>query len=252
MSFLDLFKKPGLIAAHRAARKLAPENTLKALQLSIGICDFIEIDVQLSSDKIALIMHDETLKRTTNVESFEEFKERVPYNVCDFTFAELQRLDYGEGEALLTLDAALAFVQQNAVYINVELKDVSRSFEDELFVSLVLEKIQKYKVEAYILLSSFRHEYLRLVKQKMPNMPTAALVEKEHPQNLLAYLKDLKVEVYNFNKELVNAATVQELRSAGFYVGVYTVNTKKRKNELFTMGVNVIYTDKLYLEAGEK
>jgi glycerophosphoryl diester phosphodiesterase len=251
MSFLKLFKKPGLIAAHRGARSLAPENTLKALQMSLGRCDFMEIDVQLSSDNVAVIMHDETLKRTTDVKSFEEFKKRSPYKVCDFTFKELKKLDYGEGEPLLTLEKALAFVQENAVYINVELKDVSGNFEDAFFVSLVLEQIQKHKVEAYVLLSSFRHEYLRLVKQKMPNMPTAALVEDVHPENLLEYLKDLKVEMYNLNDELVDAGTVQNLRNAGYFVGVYTVNSKKRKNELFAMGVNAIYTDKLYLESGK-
>jgi glycerophosphoryl diester phosphodiesterase len=251
MNFLDLFKKRSLIGAHRGARSLAPENTLKALRLSLGKCDFIEIDVALSQDKVAVIMHDETLKRTTNVKNFEEFKKRSPYNVCDFTYEELQKLDYGEGEPLLTLDSALAFVQENSAYMNVELKDVSGSFEDDFFVSLVLAAIQKYKLESSILLSSFRHEYLRLVKQKMPNIPTAALVENEHPPKFIEYLKALKVEVYNFNKELVDEQTVQKLRDAGFFVGIYTVNTKKRKDELFAMGVNAIYTDKLYLEPGK-
>jgi glycerophosphoryl diester phosphodiesterase len=251
MNFLELFKKSGLIGAHRGARSLAPENTLKALQMSLGRCDFMEIDVQLSSDKVAVIMHDETLERTTNVKSLSEFEKRSPYHVYDFTFEELQRLDYGEGEPLLTLDIALAFVQQNAVYMNVELKDVHEQFEDDFFVTLVLERIQKYKLERQVIFSSFRHEYLRLIKQKMPIMPTAALVEDVHPENLVEYLKDLKVEMYNLNDELVDAGTVQNLRNAGYFVGVYTVNSKKREDELFAMGVNAIYTDKLYIEKGE-
>lgn len=251
MNFLNLFKKPSLVGAHRGARSLAPENTLKALQMSLGRCDFMEIDVQLSSDKVTVIMHDETLERTTNVKSLSEFEKRSPYNVRDFTFEELQRLDYGEGEPLLTLDIALAFAQENAVYINVELKDVSGIFDDYFFVTLVLEKIEKYQLQEYVILSSFRHEYLRLVKQKMPSMPTAALVEDAHPDNLLNYLKELKVEVYNLNKELVDAPTLKELKEAGFFVGVYTVNSKKRADELFKMGVNAIFTDKLYLEKGK-
>lgn len=252
MNFLKLFKKPGLIAAHRGARSLAPENTLKALQLSIGRCDFIEIDVQLSRDKVAVIMHDETLERTTNIKDLQEFKKRTPYNVCDFTFEELQKLDYGKGERVLTLEITLAFIRQMKLFVNLELKDISGSTEDDFFVSLLLEQIQKYKVEEYVLLSSFRHEYLRLAKQKMSNIPTAALVENEHPKNLLEYLQDLRVEVYNFNQELVDAKTVHELRIAGFFVGIYTVNTKKRKNELFVLGVNAIYTDKLYFEEGKR
>lgn len=251
MNFLELFKKPGLIAAHRGARSLAPENTLKALSMSRGRCDFIEIDVALSKDKVAIVMHDETLGRTTNVKELQEFKKRAPFRVCDFTLKELQRLDYGENEPLLTLEIALEFVKQNRLFLNVELKDISGYVEDDFFVSIVLAQIKQYELEASILLSSFRHEYLALAKQKMPNMPTAALVENEHPKHLLAYLKDLKVEVYNLNQELADAQTVQELKSGGFFVGVYTVNTKKRKNELFAMGVNAIYTDKLYLEKGK-
>lgn len=251
MNFLDLFKKPGLIAAHRGARSLAPENTLKALQLSQGRCDFAEIDVQLCRDEIAVIMHDETLERTTNVKELAEFKNRAPYNVSDFTFEELQKLDYGEDEPLLTLDVALAFIKENRLFLNIELKDISDNFEDDFFVSLVLEQIQQHELEEYILLSSFRHEYLRIVKQKMPNIFTAALVENEHPKNLLEYLRELKVEVYNLNKELVDAITVQKLRDAGFFVGVYTVNSEQYKQEFFAMGVNAIYTDKLYLEAGK-
>lgn len=251
MNFLDLFKKPNLIAAHRGARSLAPENTLKALSMSRGRSDFIEIDVQLSKDKVVIVMHDETLRRTTNVSELLEFKNRSPYKVCDFSFEELLKLDYGEGEPLLTLEIALTFIKENGLYLNVELKDISGDFEDDFFVSLVLEQIERHELQNYILLSSFRHEYLRLAKQKMPNIPTAALVENEHPKNLLKYLKDLHVEVYNLNKELVDATMVQALRGAGFYVGVYTVNTKKRKNELFKMGVNAIFTDKLYLEEGK-
>lgn len=247
MNFLELLHKPKLIAAHRGARSLAPENTLKALQMSLGRCDFIEIDVQLSADKVAVIMHDATLERTTNIKSLKEFEQRISCAVYSFTCKELQKLDYGQGEPLLSLEIALAFAQKNVTCINIELKDVSENFEDDFFVSLVLEKIQKYKLETYVLLSSFRHAYLRLIKQKMPHILTAALVENAHPENFIAYLKDLKVEMYTLNDELVDALRVQELRDAGFFVGVYTINSQKRRDELFAMGVHAIYTDTLYM-----
>ncbi|MDD2789561.1 MAG: glycerophosphodiester phosphodiesterase family protein [Sulfurimonas sp.] len=246
MNFLTLFEQPGRIGLHRGARNIAPENTMKALRLSEGRGDFIEVDVQLSRDKVPVIMHDDTLERTTNVEKIAAFDKRKPYNVADFSYEELTELDYGEREKLLTLEMLLAFIKEKDLYCNIELKDISRYFTDEVFVSLVLELVEKYELKEKILFSSFRHEYLRLIKEKSPEIPTAALVEDVHPQNLLAYLKDLGVAMYNLNNELADATTVKILRDNGIFVGVYTINKAKRRDELFAMGVNAIYTDKLY------
>jgi glycerophosphoryl diester phosphodiesterase len=119
MNFLKLFDSPSLIAAHRGANAIAPENTLKALEMSVGRCDFMKVDVCLSKDLTPVVMHDDTLERTTNVESLNEFKGREPYFVHDFSDEELKRLDYGEGESLLTLNAALEFVKENELFLNV-------------------------------------------------------------------------------------------------------------------------------------
>ncbi|DAB30492.1 MAG TPA: glycerophosphodiester phosphodiesterase [Sulfurimonas sp. UBA12504] len=248
MSFLTLFEKSELIGAHRGARSIAPENTLKALRLSQGRGDFIEIDVQLSRDKVPVLMHDETLQRTTNVAKIAVFRGRAPYNVCDFTYEELMMLECGEGEKVPTLEATLAFVKEKKLYLNIELKDSSSSFDDEIFISLILALVEKYQLHERILFSSFRHEYLRLVKEKMPQIPTAALVENHHPHNLLTYLKELGVVMYILNSELADAQTVKMLRDNGFYIGVYTINNTQRRDELFAMGVNAIFTDTLYKE----
>ena len=243
MNFLKLFEKPSLIAAHRGARSVAPENTLKALKMSLGHCDFIEIDVQLSKDYVPIIMHDDTLERTTNVKTLEQFKGRKPYFVHDFTFEELKLLDYGEGEPLLTLHTALSFIKENNFFINVEIKDAKSEFNDEEVVERVLKEIIALKVEDRVLISSFRHEYLPLCKQILPNLATAALVEDIHPQNVLEYLKKLGVEAYNMNDELVDKETVLKLKNAGFFVNVYTINDKKRQKELFEMGINGVFSD---------
>jgi len=103
MNFLKLLNKKSLIAAHRGASSKAPENTLLAMQKSVGLCDFIEIDVQLSSDGVAVILHDKTLERTTNVKKLSAYINRSSYKVSDFTYDELTVLDFGEGEKLLSL-----------------------------------------------------------------------------------------------------------------------------------------------------
>lgn len=254
MSFLALFKREGLIGAHRGSRSICPENTLCALKASVGHCDFIEVDVQLSSDKVAVIMHDETLERTTNVKDKEAYKTRVPYKLSDFSYEELASLDYGSWfyaneirpEPLLTLKIVLRFIKENQLYLNIEIKDLHDSFMDKDVVSIILGEIKASKTQEFVLISSFRHEYLQLFKKIEPTIPTAALVDSEHPKNLVKYLKLLKVDAYHFNDKLVDKKTVDILRDAGFYVNIYTVNNPARRQQLFDMGVNGIFTD--YLE----
>lgn len=253
MKFLELLNQTGLIAAHRAARSIAPENTLTALKNSIGKCDFIEIDVQFSRDGVAVVMHDETLERTTDVAKIDSFVSKKPYRVCDFTIDELRELDYGSWfykdenhkEPLLTLRDALEFIKENNIFLNIEIKDMHSIFSDENVVDTVVKEIEDMDIANSVLVSSFRHEYLKIIKEKAPTILTAALVEGKHPDSLLKYLSELKANGYNLDNELVDKQTVEILREAGFFVGVYTVNDSARAKELFSMGVNYIFSDSL-------
>jgi len=253
MNFLELLNKPALIAAHRGANSISPENTLSALKKSIGRADFIEIDVQLSRDGVAIIMHDETLLRTTNVSKIAEFDSKKPYRVSDFTFDELKKLDYGswfykeksQKESLLTLHVALMFIKENNLFLNVEIKDMSAAFGDEEVVQNITKELNHAGCSDRILISSFRHEYLKSIKTKLP-IATAALVEDSHPKELLSYLRELGVDGYCLNDELVDEQSVAMLREAGFFVGVYTVNSLSRLHVLSDMGVNFIFSDSLY------
>ncbi|MEA3331771.1 MAG: glycerophosphodiester phosphodiesterase family protein [Campylobacterota bacterium] len=240
MNFLELFKKKHLIAAHRGVRSLAPENTLSAIKASVGHCDFVEVDVQLSSDGVAIIIHDETLNRTTNASG----------RVSDFTFEELSLLDYGswfdgEKEPILPLSKLLKFIKKQRLFLNIEIKDMHKFFSDEKVISTVFKEIRAWHVEELVLLSSFRSEYLPLCKEKIPNIPTALLVEKKHPKKLIEYLKELKVDAYHMSNKLVDRESVAKLRKAGFFVNIYTINDFIRAKELFDMGVNGIFSDKL-------
>ncbi len=247
MNFLQLFNKKNIIGAHRGARRIAPENTLRALDASLGRSDFIEVDVQLSKDRVAVIIHDDTLERTTDVKSLAMFSSREPYSVSDFTYEELLSLDYGSWfdryEPLLTLEGVLKFIREKKVFVNIEIKDMHHYFSDEEVVSKIITVIQMFGVDEFVMLSSFRDEYLPLCKEKLPSVPTALLVENEHPKNLLKYLKSLQVDAYNMDDTLVEAELVSRLKKSGFIVNVYTVNDNIRAKELFAMGVNAVFRD---------
>ena len=148
--------------------------------------------------------------------------------------------------AIRKLQHFLAFIKKNEMFINVEIKDMYGLFDDEKVVSIVIDEIKKTDMLQSVLISSFRHEYLKILKEKLPDIPTAVLVEDSHPDNLIEYLKELRADAYSFNNELADEKIVKKLREAGFYVGVYTVNDFERVKELFGMGVNYIFSDILY------
>jgi len=250
MNFLALFKKPNLIAAHRGHRSQKPENTLSALASSIGKCDFIEIDVQLTKDLVPVIIHDDTLGRTSDVSKIERFEDRTPWSVSDFTLEELQSLDFGswfnlEYEPILTLEKALSFAKEEHLFLNVEIKNMSNTFSDETVVQIIIDMIKKTQAEHLVLLSSFYHHYLPLCKKRSPEIPTAALQMYKHPSKLIDYLHALQVNAYHPEDKITNQKTVAHLRESGFFVNVFTVNKTKRKKKLFEWGVNGIFTDSL-------
>jgi len=255
MNFLELFKKPNLIAAHRGNSLQKAENTLSALVSSIGKCDFIEIDVQLTKDLVPVIIHDDTLGRTSDISNIEHFVDRSPWRVSDFTEKELQGLDFGswfnhDYEPILTLEKALLFAKEQHIFLNVEIKNMSNTLTDEIVVQIIINMIKNTQTEHLVLLSSFYHPYLPMCKKLSSKIPTAALQSYKHPSNLIDYLHTLKVDAYHPQDEITNKKTVENLREAGFFVNVFTVNNSIRKRELFDWGVNGIFSD--ILEAKEE
>ena len=248
MNFLELFKRPHLIAAHRGDRSKKPENTLSALASCVGRCDFAEIDVQLTKDLVPVIIHDDTLDRTSNVSTIETFKDRTPWSVYDFTLGELESIDFGSWfngkyEPILTLEKALSFAKEEQLYLNVEIKDMSNTFSDDMVVKIIIELINKTQTKHLVLLSSFYHKYLLICKKYTLLIPTAALQAYKHPKDLINYLHTLQVDAYHPEDRITNKKTVEVVRNAGFFVNVYTVNELKRQKKLFEWGVNGIFTD---------
>ena len=249
MNFFDNFQKKNLIAAHRGYSNRYPENTRIAFQKALKGSDLLEFDVQFTKDGVAVVFHDETLQRTSNVTLLEEFLDKKPYYVHNFYYEELLKLDIGSWfrkgdiQRILTLDEVLEFAVQNGICLNIEIKDMSSVRDDNMIIKEIVKIIIKYNYEKKVLISSFNHYYLKLMKQFSPSLSIAALTYKDHPKNLVDYLKDLDVNSYHINYSSVSKKIVQSLRKEDIFVGVYTVNQKARQKKLFDMGVRVIFSD---------
>lgn len=268
MFWNNFLKSSKLIAAHRGARSIRAENTMSAFEASLNKADFIELDVGFTKDGVAVIVHDETLKRTSDVINHKIFKS--PYKVIDYTYKEILQLDFSswfikkdpfntikdriitieelnniDTQRVLTLEEILIFCKKNNFPLNIEIKDMSGTKFDNIAVSKIANIVKKLKVEDLVLFSSFNHTYLKQLAILAPNITRAALQEKEHPKDILRYLRDLKVDVYHCDVNIFTKQIADELNKNGFFVNVYTVNNRQEKQKLFAQGVKAIFTDYL-------
>ena len=251
MNFWNNFKnKQNLIIAHRGYSAKYPENTLLAFREAISKSDFFELDVAFSKDGIPIIMHDDTLERTTNAKELPNFK--PPYNIHDYTLQELKSLDASSWfskelpkQSIPTLKEALTLAKEHNLPVNIEIKDLTNTPFDKVATQKVLELVEELNMQNMVLISSFKHDYLLQSKELEPNISTAAIVENLHPKNTIKYLKNLGVSAYNIDIEIFNPTLTQELSKEGIVTNVFTVNDNSLKKNLFNQRVKGIFTDNL-------
>ncbi|MEU3723738.1 glycerophosphodiester phosphodiesterase family protein [Streptomyces sp. NPDC031705] len=173
-----------VVYAHRGASAYAPENTLEAVDLArrLGF-DWVENDVQRTRDGQLVVVHDDTLARTTDVE--ELFPGRRPWRVKDFTAAEIARLDAGSwfaprfaGARVPTLRAYLRRAQQNRQRLLLEIKkpELYPGIEEET-LELLDETgwLDEEHVARRLVVQSFSADSVRTVHGLRPDLVTAFL-----------------------------------------------------------------------------
>ncbi|MDG5787128.1 glycerophosphodiester phosphodiesterase [Evansella sp. AB-P1] len=159
------------IFAHRGSAGTHPENTMEAFEAALQVgADGIEFDVQLTKDQIPVVIHDETVDRTTNSEGW----------IKDFTYDELKTLDAGswyssefKQSTIPTLVELLDWASDNSLLLNLELKNGVVRYPG--MEKIVLDLISKYKLKDRTIISSFNHYSLVEVHRIDPTIETAIL-----------------------------------------------------------------------------
>lgn len=160
-----------LISAHRGFSTAAPENTLAALDAAWRVgATVAEIDVQLTRDGHAVLMHDRTVDRTTNGSGL----------VKDHTLAELRALDAGAwfdrrlaGERVPTLDEVLDW-SRGRLGLLIELKNYP--YREMPLVERVIELVESHRAEEVVVLAGFDHVMLADVHRRRPSWPLEMIV----------------------------------------------------------------------------
>lgn len=154
------------IVGHRGAAAHAPENTLasfeKARQLGV---DMVEFDVHLTVDGRCVVIHDETVDRTTDGSG----------PVAAKTFAELRELDAGDGQRIPALEEVLEWAHDVGMPLSVELKHPNVCIASP-YVGLeerVLDLLRRHDVVDDCFVHSYHHAAARRIKELAPEVTTA-------------------------------------------------------------------------------
>lgn len=215
---------------HRGARGYAAENTLASFQKAIDLqVDGIELDVHLSSDGELMVIHDETIDRTTNGKG----------KVNKFTRAELQHFNIEGENKIPTLTEVFNLVDRRC-FINIELK----TFETAAKVVDLIEKYIRGKNWEYndFLVSSFDWDALEEVNFVNSKIPIAVLTETDLDK-ALAFAKIIQAKSINPDVQLLNMENIQKLKENGFEVYPWTVNDVEDIKRIQSFNVNGIISD---------
>ena len=215
---------------HRGAKAYEAENTLASFQKAIDLqVDAIELDVHLSVDNELMVIHDETIDRTTNGKG----------KVNQFTKAELQDFCIENQHKIPTLQEVFDLVRRRC-FINVELK----TFETAAKVVDLIEKYIREKNWEYsdFLVSSFDRDALEEVNFVNSKIPIAVLTETDLDK-ALAFAKIIQAKAINPDFQLLNIENTRKLQENGFEVYPWTVNETADIKKMQSFSVNGIISD---------
>lgn len=224
------------IIAHRCGGALAPENSLAGLEIAARLgCRGVEFDVMLSADGVPLLIHDETLERTTTGRG----------RVCELTAAEIRAFDAGGPHhpafavsPAPTLSEAAAACTRLGLWANVEIKPAAGH---EAETGDVVARWLDRHWTGHGVVSSFSHAALVAARRRSRGLPLALLYEALAPdwQEAARELGSTRVHLAAAS---ITAETAASLRAVPW--AAYTVNDPEEAKRLFAIGCSGIFTDR--------
>ena len=240
------------VIAHKGASGIAPENTLAAfaMALEMGV-DMVELDVRQTKDEEIVVIHDETLDRTTNGKGL----------VHDYTLEEIKQLDAGSwfdpefsDQRVPTLKEVLDIIKGKCKVL-IEIKHTDHPHYED-FAEKLIDVIKKEKNGfEWCILQSYEMEYLEAAHEYDHRVQTKKLLIGEDSTPLFAFYIETKMHLGRASKEggrllalnpeytTLSTRRVFRMHARGFKVYTYPVNDRKDMIRMLHMGVDGIITD---------
>lgn len=215
------------VIGHRGARGYEPENTLRSIRRAIQLgCHIVEVDVRMTRDGHLVLMHDETVDRTTDGTG----------RLRDMTLAEVRRLDAGLGERVPLLSEALELARSHGVEVIVEVKEPDT-------VNKVVDVVRECGVVDKVIVASFHHPVVKEAVEAEPGLRGGVIFMCE-PVDPAYVARSAGASVLIANYRYVTSRMVRLAHEAGLEVYVWTVNTAREARLLAGLGVDGIASDK--------
>lgn len=267
------------VIAHRGASAYAPENTLASFKLAKEMsADWFELDCTLTKDGEVVVIHDDTVDRTTDGTGY----------VRDLTLYDIKQLDAGSwfapefaGERIPTLRQALEFAKWN-IGVYIEIKDsaddrtllnnvveaaegnkrADRKYYHEMFALIersesrnleltrkVIDEVRRLKMQRHVVIQSFSPIVCAIVKAEAPEIPVEYLGSFGDEGGIswenylrLGYFFDF--DGFNTDKDSMTIGRLAAFQKAKKSVAVWTVNDLEEMKRFVEWGVDGIITDK--------
>ena len=225
------------IIAHRGSSSTAPENSKASLiQALRDGASGVEIDLQLTKDNEVVVIHDEKIDRTSSGLGF----------VKDMTLKELQTYDIGsyfdpkfKSERIMTLKDALKLLKKSKI-INLEIKkmiDFNHNIEKE-----VVKVLNEMNLDNIIIISSFNHESLNIIK-KLDNSIITAPLFYSRLYKPWTYAKNIGSNYLHLYYKAVNKTLIKNCHKNDIKVNVFTVDKVKDLKKMININVDGIITN---------
>jgi glycerophosphoryl diester phosphodiesterase len=233
-------KYPVMVIAHRGFSGAAPENTLASFSKAVEIgSDMIELDVQLSRDGKVVILHDDTLERTTNGRG----------RAADFPLAELKELDAGSwfspqfsGQRIPTLKEALDLAR-GRILVNIEIKNPTHGQYPVTELSeRALQEATRAGMVDQVIFSSFNAAALEWIREKDPRVWLALLYHKPW-DSLREVTRDNEYPVLNLRHSYLTGNKIAKIHQEGVKLNVYTLNSEEELERFVSWKADGIITN---------
>jgi glycerophosphoryl diester phosphodiesterase len=219
-----------MIIGHRGAAGYEPENTLLSFRRAINIgVDWIEFDLHRSADGHLVVIHDDTVDRTTNGHG----------KVSDMTLEELKELDAGKGQQIPTFQEVIDLAR-GRVKLIPEIKQEGIEME-------LLDLIDRNDIVNSCMVSSFFGYAIRRCKEFHPQLQTAAIFS-HLPIDFQVMSLDIMADALFLRKDIASRALVEECHKNGFNVCIWNEDTPEEIRKYADMGPDFMssnYPDRL-------
>lgn len=232
------------IIGHRGAAEAAPENTLESFaEAKRQGAGWVEFDAKLTADNAVILLHDDTVDRTTNGTGLAAQK----------SLADVKALDAGAwrganwaGAHIPTLMETMAELDRLGLGSNIEIKpcpgrerETARGIIAELRRFWPQGQPPAGKVP---LISSFAYESLLEARDLAPDLPLGLLLEGD-PADWREQAGRIGAASINCWERKLTESWAREIKAAGYALLVYTVNDVDLARRLFRWGVDAVFTD---------